>query len=105
MVTPHRRERLVAVLLVAACCGGAALLLSASGRPMVGGLVNAIAQASQGSAVALAPLGALLGEPEFGPLSRMLAAAFEGALFGAGLTFGLTRRPRGGLGGGLGVRS
>ena len=105
MVTPHRRERLVAVLLVAACCGGAALLLSASGRPMVGGLVNAIAQASQGSAVALAPLGALLGEPEFGPLSRMLAAAFEGALFGAGLTFGLTRRPRGGFGGGLGVRS
>jgi len=94
MATPHGRARLAAALTTAACCGAAALLLTASGRPMVGGAVNAVARASAGSQLALAPLGALLGEPDFGRATGMLLGAFEGALFGFGLIFGLTRRPR-----------
>jgi hypothetical protein len=94
MATPHGRARLLAGLAAAACCGAAALVLAASGRPMVGGAVNTVARASEGSQLALAPLGALLGEPDFGPATGMLLGAFEGALFGFGLILGLTRRPR-----------
>ena len=37
----------------------------------------------------------LIGEPDFGPLSRAVLGCGEGALFGFGLAFGLTRRPAG----------
>ena len=70
-----------------------AIALSLSGSPLVGGIINAVAQASAGSQVALTPLGRWIGEPAFGPLTRTLVAAAEGALFGFGLAWGLTRRP------------
>jgi hypothetical protein len=70
----------------------AALLLTAAGRPLVGGTINAIAQASTGSQATLNPLGRLVGEPNFGPVSRAIIGAGEGALFGLGLALGLTRR-------------
>jgi hypothetical protein len=73
--------------------GTAAVLLSLTGHPLVGGTINAVAQASAGSQVALAPLGAWLGEPAFGPVTQSLVALAEGALFGFGLAWGLTRRP------------
>ena len=77
-----------------ALAGGAmAVVLSLSGSPLVGGTINLVAQASAGSQVALAPLGAWIGEPAFGPLTRTLVAIAEGALFGFGLAWGLTRRP------------
>jgi hypothetical protein len=57
-------------------------------------MVNAIAQASAGSQMALTPLGYVVGEPSFGPATRVLMAALESAFFGCGLTWGLTRRPR-----------
>lgn len=77
-----------------ALAGGAmAAALSVSGSPLVGGTINLIAQASAGSQIAFAPLGAWIGEPAFGPLTRTLVAAAEGALFGFGLAWGLTRRP------------
>ena len=52
------------------------------------------AEASQGSQVVLTPLGRLVGEPDFGPVSAAILGTGEGLLFGAGLAFGLTRRPR-----------
>ena len=61
-------------------------------RGIVGGTVHAIAQASQGSQATLTPLGALIGEPEFGPITRAVIGTGEGALFGLGLALGLTRR-------------
>lgn len=73
--------------------GAMAVVLSLAGAPLVGGTINLIAQASAGSQIALAPLGAWIGEPAFGPLTRSLVAAAEGALFGFGLAWGLTRRP------------
>jgi hypothetical protein len=80
-------------ILVALACGLGALSLTLAGRPLVGGTVHAIAQASQGSQASLAPLGALIGEPDFGPIARGLIGTAEGALFGLGLALGLTRRP------------
>jgi DNA-binding winged helix-turn-helix (wHTH) protein len=74
--------------------GVTAIALSLAGSPLVGGTINAVAQASAGSQVALAPLGAWIGEPAFGPLVRTIVAAAEGALFGFGLAWGLTRRRR-----------
>jgi hypothetical protein len=50
---------------------------------------------SQGSQATLTALGRLIGEPDFGPLTAALIGTGEGALFGAGLALGLTRRPPG----------
>jgi hypothetical protein len=69
------------------------LTLALSGRPLVGGTIHAIAEASRGSQVTLTPIARLVGEPDFGPLTAALIAAGEGAVFGLGLAFGLTRRP------------
>ena len=41
----------------------------------------------------LAPLARLIGEPDFGPVTRALIGSGEGAMFGLGLALGLTRRP------------
>jgi hypothetical protein len=70
-----------------------ALLLALAGRPLVGGTIHAIAEASQGSQAALTPLATLIGEPDFGRMSRAVIGTGEGALFGFGLALGLTRRP------------
>jgi DNA-binding winged helix-turn-helix (wHTH) protein len=94
MAAPRGRRRWRAAAQVAACCAVAALGLGAAGRPMVGGLVNAIARVSQGSHFALTPLARAIGEPEFGPLTGGAVGAVEGAAFGCGLALGLTRRPR-----------
>ena len=75
-------------------CAGATLALALSGRALVGGTVHLIAEASQGSQVVLTPLGRLVGEPDFGPVSAAILGTGEGLLFGAGLAFGLTRRPK-----------
>jgi hypothetical protein len=76
---------------MAAACGAAALVLTLAGRPLVGGTIHRVALASQGSQATLAPLGALLGEEEFGPISRTIVGTAEGVLFGLGLALGLTR--------------
>jgi hypothetical protein len=55
--------------------------------------VHLLAQASSGSQVLLTPLGRLVGEPEFGPLTRALISIAEGGAFGIGVAFGLVRRP------------
>jgi len=90
---PRGSRRLRVAALTAASCGLAALLLSSAGRPLVGGTIHVIASGSDGSHAALTPLGRLLGEPDFGPLSSAIIGIGEGVLFGLGLSLGLTRRP------------
>lgn len=89
---PRGRSRLGAAGVTAAACGLAALALALAGRPLVGGTIHSIAQASAGSQTTLTPLGRLIGEPDFGPVTAALIATGEGALFGLGLALGLTRR-------------
>jgi len=93
LAAPRGAKRSRTVLLMAAACGIATLTLTASGRPLVGGTIHMIAQAARGSQAALTPLGHLVGEPDFGPLSQAIIGFAEGTLFGLGLGFGLTRRP------------
>ena len=71
----------------------AALALAVAGRPLVGGTIHLIADASVGSQVNLTSLGRFIGESDFGPLTAALIATGEGALFGFGLALGLTHRP------------
>jgi hypothetical protein len=92
MAAPRGSSRLVAAGVTAAACGAAALGIALSGRPLVGGTIHLIAQASAGSQATLTPLGRFLGETDFGPLTAALVATGEGALFGFGLALGLTRR-------------
>jgi DNA-binding winged helix-turn-helix (wHTH) protein len=85
-------SRLRAAAVIAGCCGVGAFALTISGRPLVGGTLHAIARQAQGSQISLNPLAGLLGEPEFGPVTRTLLGTGEGAVFGLGLALGLTRR-------------
>lgn len=92
LAAPRGRRRVVlagATMLAGAL---AALALAVAGLPLAGGTVHAIAQATAGSRLALTPLGLLVGEPGFGPVTRALIAMAEGGLFGGGLAIGLTRR-------------
>lgn len=93
MAAPRGAARLHAAALVAGACAVAAVALGASGRPMVGGLVNALAQATRQSQLSFRPLARAVGEPEFGPVTSAAIGAVEGAAFGFGLTLGLVRRP------------
>lgn len=96
LAAPRGRKRLQAALVTAVCCGLAGLALTLAGRPLAGSTIHAIADAADGSRATLAPLGRLIGEPDFGPVSRAILAFGEGAVFGLGLAYGLMRRPRGG---------
>jgi DNA-binding winged helix-turn-helix (wHTH) protein len=93
LAAPRGLERLGVAAITGCACALAALALSSSGRPLVGGTIHAIAQASAGSHAMLTPLARLIGEPDFGPWTRAVIGAGEGGLFGLGLAFGLTRRP------------
>jgi DNA-binding winged helix-turn-helix (wHTH) protein len=92
LAAPRGPKRLQVIGLTATACGLAALALTLAGRPLVGGTIHAIAQASQGSQAALTPIARLVGEPDFGPLTAAVIGTGEGALFGIGLSVGLTRR-------------
>ena len=95
LAAPRGRQRAGAIAWVAGATALAALALTLGGRPLVGGTIHKIAQSSSGSQAELTPLGRLVGEPDFGPVSRALLGTFEGGLFGLGLAVGLTRRRRG----------
>jgi hypothetical protein len=94
LAAPRGWRRLATAGVVGLACAAATLALALAGRALVGGTVHLIAQASQGSQVVLTPLGRLLGEPDFGPVTAAVLATGEGLLFGLGLAYGLTRRPR-----------
>ena len=87
--------RMRVALVTAVTCGLAGLSLALAGRPLASGTINAIAHAAEGSRATLAPLGRLVGEPDFGPVSSAIVGFGECALFGVGLACGLLRRPPG----------
>ncbi|MCC7125732.1 MAG: transcriptional regulator [Acidobacteria bacterium] len=87
-----RGERWHAALVTAAICALAGLALTVAGRPLAGGTIHAVANATDGARASLEPLGRLIGEPGFGPLSRAIAACGECASFGFGLALGVLRR-------------
>jgi DNA-binding winged helix-turn-helix (wHTH) protein len=93
LAAPRGRRRLRVVAATAAACGLGAFVLTLTGRSLIGGTIHAIAQASQGAQATLTPLGRLIGEPDFGPITRIVIGIGEGGLFGLGLALGLTRRP------------
>ena len=93
LAAPRGRRRAVVAFATAAACGLAALAMALAGRPLVGGTVHLIADASSGSQATLTSLGRFIGEPDFGPLTAAVIATGEGVLFGLGLALGLTRRP------------
>jgi DNA-binding winged helix-turn-helix (wHTH) protein len=94
IAAPRGWRRFATAAVVGLACAAATLSLALTGRALVGGTMHLIAEASQGSQVILTPVGRLLGEPDFGPVSAAVLGLGEGLLFGAGLAFGLTRRPR-----------
>jgi DNA-binding winged helix-turn-helix (wHTH) protein len=94
LAAPRGWRRVTTAAIVGLACAAATLALALSGRALVGGTVHLIAEASQGSQVVLTPLGRLVGEPDFGPVTAAVLGLGEGLLFGAGLAFGLTRRPK-----------
>jgi DNA-binding winged helix-turn-helix (wHTH) protein len=94
VAAPVGRRRLTAALTVGLACAVAAALLSRFGHPLVGGHVHLIAQAVSAGESLLGPLGRLVGEPGFGPVAQSVLGAFEGAVFGLSLAYGLTHRPR-----------
>ena len=94
LAAPRGSRRFRAALVPALLCGLGALALTIAGRPLIGGTIHTIAEAAHGSQAVLTPLGRLIGEPDFGPVSRAVIGAGEGAIFGLGLSLGLMRRPR-----------
>ena len=92
--TVSRGTRLRAALIIALICGLAGLAVTLTGRPLAGGTIHAIADTAEGSRATLAPLGRLIGEPDFGPMTSATLAFGEAATFGLGLAFGVMRRPR-----------
>ena len=93
LAAPRGRRRFLVAAATAAACGLVALALAVAGRPLVGGTIHLIADASVGSQVNLTSLGRFIGESDFGPVTSALIATGEGALFGFGLALGLTHRP------------
>jgi len=94
LAAPRGARRVEAAAVTAAACALGGVVLAIAGRPLVGGTIHAIAQTSGGGHALLTPLAHLVGEPDFGPLTRTLIAAGEAGMFGAGLAAGLTRSPR-----------
>src|SRR5262249_15577222 len=92
LAAPSGWPRLKAAAITGACCAAAAAILALAGRLLVGGLVHDIARTSRDAQLVLAPLGHLIGEPDFGPITRAVLSALEGGTFGGALTLGLTRR-------------
>jgi hypothetical protein len=94
IAAPHGYRRALTVAVVGLCCALAGMILALNGRPLVGGLVHEVARLSRDAELVLAPLGHFIGEPGFGPVTRALLSAFEGAMFGCALAWGFTRRPK-----------
>ena len=80
--------------IVAAVVAAGAAALASAGGTLVGGIINEIAGSSPHAQLVLSPLGRLIGEPDFGRVTRVLLSAFEGGAFGFALAWGLTARPR-----------
>ena len=96
MAAPTGQRRVAAVVTVGLVTAAAGTALAVADRTLVGGLVNEIAKTSPSANLVLAPLGQLIGEPDFGPITAVALSAFEAGVFGAAVAFGLTIRPKSG---------
>jgi DNA-binding winged helix-turn-helix (wHTH) protein len=94
LAAPAGGRRVAAAGIVAAVVAAGAAGLAWAGVTLVGGTINEIAGSSPDAQLALAPLGRLIGEPDFGRVTGILLSAFEGSAFGSALGWGLTARPR-----------
>ena len=94
MATPRGRSRLRAAIVTGMACATGGILVTWTRGHLTGVSLDFMARTFQGSQVGLAPLARIFGEPEAGPVTRTILAAWEGFFFGFGLIFGLTRRPR-----------
>ena len=72
-------------ILAALCGGGAGLLISAVGGRLMLGSLDLLARQIPESRLRLDQIGRLFGEPGFGPVTRTVTSALEGALFAAGV--------------------
>jgi DNA-binding winged helix-turn-helix (wHTH) protein len=91
---PRGAARVRTALATGIATAAAAVGLSLAGQELVASSLDVMAAAFDGSRVGLAPLARLLGEEELRPVTRTVIGGFEGLLFGIGLSFGLTHRPR-----------
>ncbi len=94
LAAPSGGARLRTMLVTGIFCALAAFLLAARGRYLGAMSLDLLAHAFAGSQVGLEPLARLLGEAEPGTRTRLLVSTGEGLMLGAGLAFGVTRRPR-----------
>jgi DNA-binding winged helix-turn-helix (wHTH) protein len=94
MATPHGLARLAAVASAAIAAAIAAGLLASAGSYLGAMSLDFMARSFPGAQLRLDPLARMLGETSPGPLTRIVISLFEGLMFGAGVVFGLTRRPR-----------
>ena len=94
LAAPRGRARAGTVAATALACALAAAGLSVAGGRLGAVSLDAIVGRFPGSRVELARLGRPFGEDRPGPRTRTALGFGEGLLFGAGLAFGLTRRPR-----------
>jgi len=94
MAAPSGQRRVAVGVTVGLAAAAAGAALAVADRPLVGGLVNEIAKTSPAAKLVLAPLGQLIGEPDFGPITRIALSAFEAGVFGGAVAFGLTIRPK-----------
>jgi DNA-binding winged helix-turn-helix (wHTH) protein len=94
VAAPSGRRRVTVALITGVAAGVAGVILALAGRTLIGGLINEIAKSSPNAQLVLAPLGQLIGEPDFGPATRVIISALECAAFGAAVAWGLTIRPK-----------
>jgi DNA-binding winged helix-turn-helix (wHTH) protein len=94
LAAPRGRARAMTVAATALACALAAAGLSAAGGRLGAVSLDAIVGRFPASRVELTRLGRPFGEDRLGPRARAALGSGEGLLFGIGLAFGLTRRPR-----------
>ena len=79
-----RASSLRTAIAASAICGGAAgILIHLLGGRLMGGSLDLIARNLPGSRLRLDEVGGLFGESGFGPVSQLVTAGVEGALFAA----------------------
>jgi DNA-binding winged helix-turn-helix (wHTH) protein len=84
--TPSTRSLSRKTLPAAAVGAIAGVAIPAAGGQLLGGSLNALAQALPQSKLRLDQIGALFGESGFGVISQMATGGLEGMLFAAGMT-------------------
>lgn len=94
MAAPRGSARARVALVTGLVAAVAGVGLAVAGRHLVGSSLDLIADAFAGSEVGLDALARLLGEDSIRPITRAIVNGLEALLFGAGLAFGLTRRPK-----------